>query len=200
MTLSRRSFLGGATGLVVGGAVPAIAGAADGLKTLRLASRQVEIGGRAATRYGISDATGTFGLTLEEGDMFNVRLENGLGVESGIHWHGMTCPWRQDGVPYISQPPIDPGGHRDYKFPATPAGTRFMHSHFGLQEQDLLAAPLIIREASLQGPRPAGGGGSVRRFLLEDAGGDLQRAAAAGRRHGGDAYGPCRCRPQRCRI
>ena len=45
MTLSRRSFLGGATGLVVGGAVPAIAGAADGLKTLRLASRQVEIGG-----------------------------------------------------------------------------------------------------------------------------------------------------------
>ena len=151
MTLSRRSFLGGATGLVVGGAVPAIAGAADGLKTLRLASRQVEIGGRAATRYGISDATGTFGLTLEEGDMFNVRLENGLGVESGIHWHGMTCPWRQDGVPYISQPPIDPGGHRDYKFPATPAGTRFMHSHFGLQEQDLLAAPLIIREASLKG-------------------------------------------------
>ena len=26
-----------------------------------------------------------------------------------------------------------------------------MHSHFGLQEQDLLAAPLIIREASLKG-------------------------------------------------
>ena len=75
----------------------------------------------------------------------------GSASSSGIHWHGMTCPWRQDGVPYISQPPIEPGGHRDYKFPATPAGTRFMHSHFGLQEQDLLAAPLIIREASLAG-------------------------------------------------
>ena len=98
MTLSRRSFLGGATGLVVGGAVPAIAGAADGLKTLRLASRQVEIGGRAATRYGISDATGTFGLTLEEGDMFNVRLENGLGVEfrHSLAWHDLplAAGWR----------------------------------------------------------------------------------------------------------
>src|SRR5262249_42939801 len=29
-----------------------------------------------------------------------------------------------------------------------PTGTRWMHSHFGLQEQDLLAAPLIVREAA----------------------------------------------------
>jgi FtsP/CotA-like multicopper oxidase with cupredoxin domain len=151
MTLSRRAFLSGTAGLVLAGTLPSSGGAADGMKTLRLASRQVEIAGKAATRYGIFDSSGTFGLTLDEGDIFNVRLENGLGVPTGIHWHGMTCPWRQDGVPYVSQAPIPPGGRYDYKFPATPSGTRFMHAHFGLQEQDLLAAPLIIREASLKG-------------------------------------------------
>jgi FtsP/CotA-like multicopper oxidase with cupredoxin domain len=51
-------------------------------------------------------------------------------------------------VPWISGPPIAPGGFADYDFPALPVGTRWMHSHFGLQEQNLLAAPLIVRERS----------------------------------------------------
>jgi FtsP/CotA-like multicopper oxidase with cupredoxin domain len=150
MELSRRVFLTGTTGLALAAMVPA-ARAAGTTRTLRIATRQVEIAGKAATRYGVSDGSGAIGLTLDEGDMFDVRLENGLKVPTGVHWHGMVCPWRQDGVPHISQPPIPPGGHYDYDFPASPSGTRFMHSHFGLQEQDLLAAPLIIREASLRG-------------------------------------------------
>jgi len=150
MELSRRAFLTGTTGLALAGMVSA-ASAAGGTRTLRVATHQIEVAGKAATRYGVSDGSGAYGLTLDEGDMFDVRLENRLKVPTGIHWHGMTCPWRQDGVPHISQPPIPPGATYDYKFPATPPGTRFMHSHFGLQEQDLLAAPLIIREASLKG-------------------------------------------------
>ncbi len=59
-----------------------------------------------------------------------------------------VAPWRQDGVPFISGPPVAPGKSADFKFPARPTGTRWMHSHFGLQEQDLLAAPLIVREAA----------------------------------------------------
>jgi FtsP/CotA-like multicopper oxidase with cupredoxin domain len=83
---------------------------------------------------------------LDEGDEFDVEVENALLVPSGLHWHGLTEPWRLDGVPYLSAPPIAPGTAVAYRFPAIPTGTRFMHSHFGLQEQDLLAAPLIIRE------------------------------------------------------
>src|SRR5262245_15352675 len=150
MKLSRRGLLTGTAGLVLAGMAPSVTMAA-GQKVLRTETRQIEVAGKAATRYGVSDGSGAFGLTLEEGDMFDVRLENGLDVPTGIHWHGLTPPWRQDGVPHISQPPIQPGGHSDYNFPARPLGTRFMHSHFGLQEQDLLAAPLIIREASLKG-------------------------------------------------
>lgn len=149
MHLSRRSLLAGAGSLAVSAALaPRLATAAGEQKVLRLQTRQIEVGGKPATRYGVHQASGAFGLILDEGDDIDVRLENGLSVPSGLHWHGFDTPWRQDGVPYISGPPIEPGRSADYKFPAVPAGTRWMHSHFGLQEQDLLAAPLIVREKS----------------------------------------------------
>jgi len=143
--MHRRSLLAGAAALAA--LRPFGPRAQQGGRTvLRLQTRQIEVGGKAATRYGIARESGAWGLTLDEGDTFDVRLENRLQVPSGIHWHGLTPPWRQDGVPFISGPPIAPGGTADYRFPARPAGTRWMHSHFGLQEQDLLAAPLIVRE------------------------------------------------------
>jgi FtsP/CotA-like multicopper oxidase with cupredoxin domain len=64
-----------------------------------------------------------------------------------IHWHGIILPNGQDGVPYVTQPPIKPGERRLYDFPLVQAGTYWMHSHFGLQEQLMLTAPLIIRES-----------------------------------------------------
>src|SRR5262249_58003520 len=53
---------------------------------------------------------------------------------------------QQEGVPGVSGPPIPPGGSADYDFPLRFGGTFWMHSHQGLQEQLLLAAPLIIRD------------------------------------------------------
>lgn len=147
MNRSRRSLLVGAA--LVGSAGLAVtaqmARAAD-RKTLRLHYKTIEIDGKPAKRYRVSQPSGAWGLTFNQGDMFEVRLENGLDVLSGLHWHGLNPPWRQDGVPYLSAPPIAPGKFVDYSFPALPVGTRWMHSHFGLQEQNLAAAPLIIRE------------------------------------------------------
>lgn len=149
MAISRRTLIGGAALLTAAATLPTgLRALASGRRTLRLETRQIEVDGRPATRYGVVQADGSFGLTLDEGDMLDVRLENHLDVPSGLHWHGMVEPWRQDGVPYLSGPPIEPGQHADYRFPARPTGTRWMHSHFGLQEQNLLAAPLIVREAS----------------------------------------------------
>ena len=151
MDLSRRTLLtattGLAAGLAAGPSTRSVAQAA-GRKTIRLAKRVIEVNGKPATRYGAFQPSGEWGITLNEGDTFDVRLENGLDVLSGLHWHGLNPPWRQDGVPYISGPPVAPGKFADYTFPALPAGTRWMHSHFGLQEQNLLAAPLIVREQS----------------------------------------------------
>jgi len=145
MHLSRRSLLAGTASLAL---APGVARAAGGQKILELTSHVIEVGGKPATRYAVSQPSGAWGLTLDEGETFDVRLENKLEVLSGLHWHGLNPPWRQDGVPYISAPPIAPGKSVDYKFPAQPSGTRWMHSHFGLQEQSLLAGPLIVRETS----------------------------------------------------
>ena len=102
--------------------------------------------GKTASVYGIRQPNGTFGLRTEVGKPFRVRVENGIGEPSLIHWHGLTPPWRQDGVPGISGPPIPADGSADYDFPLRFGGTFWMHSHQGLQEQGLMTAPLIIHD------------------------------------------------------
>jgi FtsP/CotA-like multicopper oxidase with cupredoxin domain len=120
-------------------------GAATAAPTvLRLVRRTLEVDGKAASVYGIRQPNGTAGLTTRAGDRFRVRVENGIGEPSLVHWHGLAPPWQQDGVPGISGPPIPAGGHADYDFPLAYAGTFWMHSHQGLQEQLLLNAPLLI--------------------------------------------------------
>src|ERR1700751_4078999 len=113
---------------------------------LRIARRNIEVNGKPASVLGIRQPEGTFGIRTQVGDRFRVRVENKLEEPSLIHWHGLTPPWQQDGVPGVSGPPIPPGGSADYDFPLRFGGTFWMHSHQGLQEQLLLAAPLIIRD------------------------------------------------------
>jgi FtsP/CotA-like multicopper oxidase with cupredoxin domain len=113
---------------------------------LRIARRGIEVNGNPASVLGIRQPDGTFGITTQVDKRFRVHLENTLNEPSLIHWHGLTPPWQQDGVPGVSGPPIPPGGSADYDFPLRFGGTFWMHSHQGLQEQLLLAAPLIIRD------------------------------------------------------
>src|SRR5277367_2880257 len=149
--LSRRALLGGGVSCLASPAIPAraqnstdSAGAAPTI--LRLERRNIEVNGKTASVYGIRQPNGTFGITTEVGKPFRVRVENGIDEPSLIHWHGLTPPWRQDGVPGISGPPIPAGGAADYDFPLAFGGTFWMHSHQGLQEQGLMAAPLIIHD------------------------------------------------------
>ena len=104
---------------------------------LQLERRSIEVNGKPAS---------VFGIRTDVGARFRVRVENRINAPSLIHWHGLAPPWRQDGVPGVSGPPIAAGGNADYGFPLTFGGTFWMHSHQGLQEQLLMAAPLIIRD------------------------------------------------------
>src|SRR6516165_8739544 len=150
--LSRRMVMMGA--LAASAGLPAVTQAQNprtggdaGPRTiLRLQRRNIEVNGKPASVYGIQQPDGTFGITTDVGKPFRVRVENGIDEPSLIHWHGLTPPWQQDGVPGISGPPIPPGGNADYDFPLRFGGTLWMHSHQGLQEQLLMAAPLIIRD------------------------------------------------------
>jgi FtsP/CotA-like multicopper oxidase with cupredoxin domain len=113
---------------------------------LQLQRRSIQVNGKPASVYGIRQPDGTFGITTDVGKPFRVRVENRIDEPSLIHWHGLTPPWQQDGVPGISGPAIPPAGSAEYDFPLRFGGTFWMHSHQGLQEQLFMAAPLIIRD------------------------------------------------------
>lgn len=149
--LSRRRFLTSCAAAGVAAASPSLLfparrASAAPATLIRAATRTIEVKGRAATVYGLLQANGTHGLIAEAGSPFRVRLENGLDEEMLIHWHGLTPPSQQDGVPGVSQALLSPGAAHDYDFLLNQAGTNWMHSHHGLQEQRLLAAPLIVRD------------------------------------------------------
>lgn len=114
--------------------------------TLSTVSRSIEVNGKPAKVFGIVQADGTHGLTTEAGRRFQVVLQNKVDEQTLIHWHGLTPPSNQDGVPGLSQPVLDPEKSYEYDFPLTRPGTNWMHSHVGFQEQQMMAAPLIVRD------------------------------------------------------
>jgi FtsP/CotA-like multicopper oxidase with cupredoxin domain len=113
---------------------------------VRLYVREVplKVLGKEVTTVEIVQENGTEGLYAQKSEGFNVEVVNQLKVPTSIHWHGLVLPALMDGVPFVSQEPIPPNGTMAYKFPLVQSGTYWMHSHYGLQEQLLNAAPLII--------------------------------------------------------
>ena len=88
-------------------------------------------------------------IRVREGERVRVILKNELSEPTTIHWHGVDVPNPMDGVPGITQKPVQPGETFIYEFEAQPAGTRWYHTHFQEPRQmDLgLVAPLIIEPA-----------------------------------------------------
>jgi FtsP/CotA-like multicopper oxidase with cupredoxin domain len=103
------------------------------------------VNGKAASVFGIQQSDGTPGIRLRSGDAFNVVLRNESSEPTIVHWHGLTPPWPSDGVPDAPQPLIAAGAERTFDFPVGVPGTYWMHAHT-LQEQALLAAPLIVTD------------------------------------------------------
>jgi len=157
--MKRREFLGG---LMSGIAVAASAAvlhpnrswaeaskatsSGAGTRSLAITKRVIEVNGRAADVFGLLQADGTIGLTLDAGGPFDVALSNQGGEATLIHWHGLAPPWDMDGVPDNPAALLKTKGTRHYAFPVGAGGTHWMHAHT-LQEQNLLAAPLIVRTA-----------------------------------------------------
>lgn len=112
--------------------------------SLQVVEKKALIDGKEATIYALVQPGGDFGLRLTKGEPFDVLLSNQLPVPTSIHWHGVLLPNGQDGVAFVTQFPSYPGQSYRFQFPITQAGTFWMHAHYDLQEQKLLAAPLIL--------------------------------------------------------
>lgn len=70
-------------------------------------------------------------LRVKEGQTVRITLRNTdpLDFNHTIHWHGMHVPWDMDGVPYLTQDPVQPQESFTYEFEAKPAGTHWFHCH-----------------------------------------------------------------------
>ncbi len=95
-------------------------------------------------------------IRVTEGDRVRVVLKNELPEPTTIHWHGVQVPNDMDGVPDMTQKPVQPGETFTYEFVAKPAGTFWYHSHFrsDVQIGAGLHAPFIIDPAQPVGPKP----------------------------------------------
>lgn len=74
-------------------------------------------------------------LTFTEGDTAEIVVHNELNETTSLHWHGLMLPNKEDGVPNLTQMPIEPNTTHTYRFPIIQNGTHWYHSHSGLQEQ-----------------------------------------------------------------
>jgi len=89
-------------------------------------------------------------IRANEGDRVRVIVKNSLPEATTVHWHSVDVEWKADGVPNLTQEPIEPGEAFVYEFTAKPFGTRFYHSHgknhlTAAQQMDMgLVGPFII--------------------------------------------------------
>ncbi|MBY0488171.1 MAG: multicopper oxidase domain-containing protein, partial [Flavobacteriaceae bacterium] len=85
-------------------------------------------------------------LTFTEGDIAEIYVHNELKESTSLHWHGLMLPNKEDGVPYVTQMPIEPGTTHKYTFPIIQNGTHWYHSHSGLQEQIGMYGSMILNK------------------------------------------------------
>ena len=145
--VTRREFLAlGAGGILAGVHSGGARAGNPPVFNIDLQTRILEVNGQAAKVFGIEVDGKAGGLYTRFGPDFAARVNNGLGEDTLIHWHGLVPPIEQDGVPHLSGPELAAGHSKNYLFANSRTGTHWMHSHVGLQEQQLLAAPLIVAE------------------------------------------------------
>lgn len=95
-------------------------------------------------------------LTARQGDFVEVTVKNNLNVPITVHWHGISVPGAEDGVPGLTQDPIAPGGTYVYRFIAKDAGTYWYHSHVNsVQEVGAgLFGGIVVMPRQAETPKP----------------------------------------------
>ena len=110
------------------------------------ASGPVEVAGSSLTSWAYNGSMPGPEIRLRAGDILAATLVNQLPQPTSIHWHGIALRNDMDGVPGMTQPPIEPGEEFRYEFVAPHPGTYFFHPHVGVQLDRGLYAPLVVED------------------------------------------------------
>ena len=74
-------------------------------------------------------------LSVVEGDKVRATFTNNMPESTGVHFHGQRLPNAMDGVPHVTQEPIQPGATFTYEFVARTPGSHMYHSHHNATDQ-----------------------------------------------------------------
>ena len=125
------------------------------VREYRLTIEQQDVTIRDKTAAGMT-INGTIpGPTLyfQEVDLARIHVTNTMSVATSVHWHGLLVPPSMDGVPYVTQTPIQSGTTFTYEFPIRQTGTYWYHSHSELQEQSGLYGSIVIADSAHKADR-----------------------------------------------
>jgi len=154
MRVSRRALIMGA-GTVAGGLSLSLrrSFAEPEIKEYRLTTKQAVVNltgdGHPDTAVWAYDGTVPgLELRIRQGDPLRLVVNNKLGEDTTVHWHGIRLPNAMDGVPGLTQKPIRPGESFSYEFTPPDAGTFWYHPHADTLQQigRGLAGALIVEE------------------------------------------------------
>lgn len=94
-------------------------------------------------------------INVCRGDLLVIDITNAMaGTAASIHWHGLhqRATPHMDGVPFVTQCPIDFGNTFRYAYFATEPGTQFYHSHSGHHKVNGHYGALVVREPRRDDP------------------------------------------------
>ncbi|MYN67691.1 MAG: multicopper oxidase family protein [Acidobacteria bacterium] len=99
--------------------------------TLDLEAGLVErtIDGRTLTMYGFNGQYPGPLIHVPQDATITVNVTNRLSLPTAVHWHGIRLENRFDGVPGLTQDPIEPGETFQYRIHFPDAGLYWYHPH-----------------------------------------------------------------------
>jgi FtsP/CotA-like multicopper oxidase with cupredoxin domain len=117
--------------------------------TARLAEVEIAPGKRVSAWTYDGGLPGPL-IKTRVGDRLIVHFKNELKEPTTVHWHGVRVPIEMDGVPDISQPPVNEGETFTYDFVVRDAGLYWYHPHVmsAAQVGYGLYGPLLVEDPS----------------------------------------------------
>ncbi|MDV7340241.1 multicopper oxidase family protein [Terasakiella sp. A23] len=74
-------------------------------------------------------------IKVPKGSRLKTHFKNELPEHTSIHWHGIRLPNHMDGIPYVTQSPVNTGENFTYNFTLPDSGLFPFHSHCNTAEQ-----------------------------------------------------------------
>jgi len=115
------------------------------------------VAGRAFAMYGFNRQSPGPLVRVARGTTIHVRFHNAIDQPTTVHWHGVRLDNRFDGVPGVTQDPVEPGGDFLYTVHFPDAGIFWYHPHIREDvQQDLgLYGNMLVRSERADYDNPA---------------------------------------------